>query len=142
MPSTYLLGFMSIFALLLLSSVPAHAEWRPISYAEGAGGFTIYVDPTTVRRTGDSVKMWVLYDFKFVQVIQGKSYLSATWQQQFDCAEHRSRHLAYKYHSDNMGNGKVMFEGDDEGNKWSLVAPKSTAAILWNIVCGKDRKPI
>ena len=127
----------SLLAFLFLSSVPAHAEWRPISHAEGAGGFTIYGDPTTVSRTGDLVKMMVLYDFKFVQAINSKSYLSATWQQEFDCAEHRSRHLAYTYHSDNMGNGKVMFEGDDKGNKWSPVTPRSAAAILWNIVCGK-----
>jgi len=131
----------SLLAFLFLSNVPAHAEWRPVSYAEGSGGFTIYVDPATILRQGDLVKMLVLYDFKFVQAIKGKSYLSATWQQQFDCAEHRSRHLAYKYHSDNMANGKVMFAGDDAGNRWSPVAPTSAAAILWNIVCGKDRQP-
>ena len=132
----------SLLVFIFLGSVPAHAEWRPIRHAEGAGGFTIYVDPAAVLRQGDLVKMMVLYDFKFVQAINGKSYLSATWQQQFDCAEHRSRHLAYTYHSDNMGNGKVMFGGDDEGNKWSPVAPKSAAAILWNIVCAKDRQPL
>ena len=129
----------SLLAFLFLSSVPAHAEWRPISHAEGAGGFTIYVDPATVRRQGDLVKMLVLYDFRFVQTIKSKSYLSATWQQQFDCSEHRSRHLAYKYYSNNMGHGNVMFAGDDEGNKWSQVAPRSAAAILWNMVCGKER---
>jgi hypothetical protein len=131
----------SLLTFILLNSVPAHAEWRLISYATGSGGFIIYVDPATVLRQGDLVKMLVLYDFRFVQVIKGKSYLSATWQQQFDCAEHRSRHLSYKYQSDNKGNGKVMFAGDDEGNKWSPVAPKSTAAILWNIGCDKDRLP-
>jgi hypothetical protein len=41
-----------------------------------------------------------------------------------------------------MGNGKVMFGGDDEDKKWSSVAPKSAAAILWDIVCAKERKPI
>lgn len=131
-----------LLAFIFLNSVPAHAEWRPVSHAQGAGGFTIYVDPTTILRQGDLVKMFVLYDFKFVQAIKGKSYLSATWLQQFDCAEPRSRPLAYKYHSDNIGNGKVMFAGDDEGNKWSPVAPKSAAAILWNIGCAKDRQPL
>ena len=128
----------SLLAFLFLSSVPAHAEWRPISHAEGAGGFTIYGDPTTVSRKGDLVKMWVLYDFKFVQTIEGKSYLSATWQQQFDCSEQRSRNLAYTYYSNNMGHGNVMVAGDDEGNRWRQVAPRSAAAILWHIVCGKE----
>jgi hypothetical protein len=129
----------SVLAFIFLNSVPAHAEWRPISYAAGSGGFTIYIDPATVLRQGDLVKMLVLYDFRFVQAIKGISYLSATWQQQFDCADPRSRHLSYKYHSDNRGNGKVMFEGNDEGSKWIRLAPKSAAAILWNIVCAKGR---
>jgi hypothetical protein len=133
----------SLLALLFLSSPSAHAEWHPIRYAGGAGGFIIYVDPSTIHRTGDLVKVLVLYDFKFVQAIEGKSYLSATWQQQFDCSVKRFRQLAYKYHSDNMGNGKVMLESDGEGNKWwSQVASKSAAAILWSTVCDKDRKPI
>ena len=88
------------------------------------------------------MKMLVLYDFRFVQAINGKSYLSATWQQQFDCAEHRSRHLSYKYHSDNMGNGKVMLAGDDESKKWSPVTPQSAAGILWDIACSKDGQPM
>jgi len=133
--------FWAVIACISFISVPAQAEWRPISYAGGAGGFTIYIDPAAVLRQGDLVKMSVLYDFRFVQVIRSKSYLSAIWRQQFDCAEHRSRLLSYKYHSDSMGNGIVMLAGDDEGNKWSPVAPKSAAAILWNIGCDKDRQP-
>jgi len=132
----------SLLAFLFLSNVPAHAEWRPVRYAEGAGGFTIYVDPATILRQGDLVKMLVLYDFRFVQAIKGRSYLSATWQQEFDCADPRSRHLSYKYHSDNRANGKVMLAGDEQDSKWSRVAPKSASAILWNIVCAKDRQPI
>ena len=132
----------SLLAFIFLNCVPAQAGWRPISYAAGSGGFTIYVDPAAILREGDLVKMLVLYDFRFVQAINGKSYLSATWQQQFDCAEHRSRHLSYRYHSANMANGKVMLAGDDESNKWNAVAPKSAADILWNIACSKERKPI
>lgn len=132
----------SLLAFIFLNCVPAHAEWRPISYAAGSGGFSIYIDPAAVVRQGDLVKMLVLYDFRFVQTIKSKSYLSSTWQQQFDCSEHRSRQLSFRYHSDNMGNGKVMLAGDDESNKWSPVAPKSTAAILWNIACSKDERPI
>jgi hypothetical protein len=137
----FLTMFWSILAFIFLNSVSARAEWRPISSAAGSGGFAIYVDPATVLRQGDLVKMWVLYDFRFVQAIKGTSYLSATWQQQFDCVGHRSRHHSYKYHSDNMGNGKVMLAGDDKGNKWNAVAPNSTAAILWNIGCEKERQP-
>ena len=87
------------------------------------------------------MKVLLLYDFKFVQVLKDKSYLSSPWQQQFNCAEHRSRQLAYTYYSNSMGHGNVVLTGDDEGNKWSLLEPRSAAAILWSIVCDKDRQP-
>lgn len=132
----------SLLAFIFLNFVPAEAGWRQVTYAVGSGGFIIYVDPATVLRQGDRVKILVLYDFRFVQTIKGKSYLSATWQQQFDCAEHRSRHLSYRYHSDNLGKGKVMLAGDDESTKWRAVAPKSAAGILWDIACSKDGPPI
>ena len=131
-----------LLAFIFLNCVPAHAEWRPISYAAGSGGFSIYIDPAAVVRQGGLVKMLVLYDFRFVQTIKNKSYLSSTWQQQFDCSEHRSRQLSFRYHSDNMGNGKVMLAGEEESNKWSPVAPNSTAGILWNIACRKNGQPI
>ena len=31
------------------------------------GGYTVYADPDTIRRKGDLVKMWILFDFKTVQ---------------------------------------------------------------------------
>jgi hypothetical protein len=132
----------SLLASIFFNYVSANAEWRPVTHAAGSGGITVYVDPATVLRHGDLVKMLVLYDFRFVQAFKGKSYLSAIWQQQFDCAEHRSRHLSYKYHSGNKANGKVMAAGDDEQSEWSPVAPRSAAAILWDIGCSKDRQPI
>ncbi len=133
----------SVLAFIFLNSVPAQAEWRAISYATGTGGFTIYIDPTTVLRQGDLVKMLVLYDFRFVQAIKGRSYLSATWEQQFDCADPRSRHLSYKYHSDNKGNGKVMFAGDDEGSKWSRVPhPKVPLPFCGTSYVRRNRQPI
>jgi hypothetical protein len=136
LPLPYLLGFWSLIILLSLSSGPAsYAEWRSLNYTEGNQGYILYVDPGTVRRNGDLVKMWVLYDFRAVQTIEATSYLSAVWHQQFDCAKERSRHLAYTYFSGNMGRGDVVFTGDDEGNKWSQASPNSVGLLLWDIVC-------
>lgn len=87
------------------------------------------------------MKMLVLYDFRFVQTIKSKSYLSSTWQQQFDCSEHRSRQLSFRYHSDNMGNGKVMLAGDDESNKWSPVAPKAPLPFYGTLHAAKMNGP-
>ena len=56
----YLLGFGSVILLLVLSGGPAYAEWVEIGNTKGAEGYTLYVDPDSIRRKEDLVKMWVL----------------------------------------------------------------------------------
>jgi len=96
----------------------------------------MYVDPDTIRRKGDLVKMWQLYDFKTVQTVAGDSYLSSKNQSEFDCTEERSRTLAYTWFSGNMGSDKPVYSNSDEG-KWSPVEPRSVCLTLWKFACGK-----
>lgn len=53
-----------------------------------------YVDPNTIRRKGDVVKMWYLFDYNTARSDLRGSYLSQKAQVQFDCAEERIRVLA------------------------------------------------
>lgn len=56
-----------LMILLVLSSGPTYAEWKSVN--ANNSGETIYIDPDTVRRMGDMVEMWTLYDFKTVQSV-------------------------------------------------------------------------
>jgi hypothetical protein len=132
-PLAYVLGFIM---LLMLSSGPAFAEWVEVGGSEGKRGYTVYVDPDTVRRNGNLVKMWILYDFKNIQTIAGASILSSKAQTQYDCAGERSRELAFTWFSGNMGNGGVVLSDSDE-QKWEPVYPDSIGQTLWKVACAK-----
>ena len=125
-----------LILLLFLSSGPVYAEWVAVGSSESAGGYTGYIDPDTIRRKGDLVKVWELYDFKTAQTVVGVSFLSRQWQRQYDCVEERGRGLATTEFSGNMGNGNVVWTDSDEG-KWSPVAPESIGKALWKFACGK-----
>ena len=56
-----------LIILLMLSNVQAYGEW--VSVSANNPGETMYVDTGTIRRTGDMVTMWALYDFKTIQPI-------------------------------------------------------------------------
>ena len=81
-----------MITLLVLSSSPAYAEWIKVSDRDEAGK-TVYVDPATIRRDSNLVKMWQFSDYKTVQTVGGIRFLSAKEQWEFDCAEERSRVL-------------------------------------------------
>ncbi len=121
--------------LLVLSCGPVYAEWVEVS-ANKKAGVIAYADPGTIHRKGDLVKMWSLFDLRKTQVAGGNSYLSIKALQKYDCAEDRSRALAYTKFSGNMGQGKVVYSNSDEGT-WAPIAPVSVGQELWKVACGK-----
>jgi hypothetical protein len=68
-----------------------------------------YIDPDTILRKGDLVKMWELHDSKTTQTVAGNLFLSGKIQSEYDCAEERSRRLSITEFSGNMGSGEVVY---------------------------------
>jgi hypothetical protein len=124
-----------LITLLLLSSGPAYAEWVKVSESDEAGK-TVYVDPATIRRNSNLVKMWQFYDYKTVQTVGGNRFLTAKEQWEFDCAEERSRVVARKEFSGNMGSGTMVSTNSQVG-KWLPVMPDSIGHTVWEAACGK-----
>ena len=82
------LGFWSILTLLVLSSEPVYAEWLAVG-ANDEPGMMVYMDPDTIRREGDLVKVWELLDYNTTQSKAGLPHLSVKVQFEYDCANER-----------------------------------------------------
>ena len=121
--------------LLLLSSTLVYAEWM-VATGNDQTGITLYLDPDTLYRKGDLVKVWQLMDYKTPQNVGGDSYLSTKLQRQFDCVEPRTRILTITNFSANMGRGDVIHTGLNE-TRWEPVAPDSVNQVLWEVACKK-----
>ena len=134
LPLAYILGFWLLLTLPVLSSGPAFAEWVQVSATDS--GMSVYADPDTIRRKGELVKMWSLYDFKTEQYVLGVLLLSSKGQIEYDCAGERLRGLAVAEFSGNMGKGTVVYTDSSEG-KWVPVAPGGVDLALWTVACGK-----
>jgi hypothetical protein len=124
-----------VLILLVLSSSPAYAEWVKVSDSDETGK-TVYVDPATIRRNSNLVKMWQFYDYQTVQTVGGNRFLTAKEQWEFDCAEERSRVVARKEFSGNMGSGTMVSTNSQVG-KWVPVMPGSIGQTVWEAACGK-----
>ena len=129
-------GFWSLITLLFLSSAPTYAEWVAVEKDYLLPGLqTVYVDPDTIRRKGDLVKVWALTDYTTIQTVADISFLSSKAQNEFDCAEELQRELAVTWFSGNMGNGNGVWNNSDE-TKWRPVAPGSVGQGVWKFACG------
>lgn len=136
LPMADILGFWLLITLLVLSSGPAYAEWVTVSVIDQAGA-TMYVDPDTIHRKGDRVRMWELIDYRRVQAVAGTAFLSARLQREYDCAGDLHRTLALTKLSGNMGTGEVILT-TSEDQKWEPVDPGSIAKRLWRFACNKQ----
>ena len=119
---------------LAAASSASQAAWLEIGANETG---TFYVDPPTIQRSGDIVKMWYLVDFKSTQVdTNTKSFLSSKDQSEYDCKQERSRSLYYNNYSEKMGSGKIIFTLKD-ALQWRPTGSGTIAAALLKIACSK-----
>ena len=125
-----------LMMLLAVVSSSAAAEWVNHGDSEAKGGFDIYVDPATIRRSGNMAKMWVMYNFKAVQVTAGDRHLSLKTQAEYDCKDEQVRVLFFTAHSGHMGWGNIVHSSRTPG-KWLPVPPDSVYADNWKLACGK-----
>lgn len=136
----YFSGLWSLFTLLVLSSVPAYAEWVAVEKDYLLPGLqTVYVDPDTISRDGNLVTLWQLIDFKWMQGSpRGPTrFYSTETHKQFDCAEKRLRLLAFTAFSRRMGTG-IPADGYVDTGNWLSVEPESINHALWEVVCGQE----
>ena len=135
-PLAYGLGFWLLTTIVALCHGPVYAEWVAVISSESSGGYTVYVDPGTIRHEGDGVEMWELYDHKTRGTQDGYSFLSFKKRNEYGCAEERLRTLATTYYSGSMGNGRLVSSKPDQG-KWKRVPPGSVGEALWKVACNK-----
>jgi len=96
-------------------------------------GKTVYVDPATIRRNSNLVKMWQFSDYKTVQTVGGIRFLTAEEQWEFDCAEERSRVLALKEFSGNMGSERWFIPTHKKVSGTSQSG--SMGQTVWKVAC-------
>jgi hypothetical protein len=123
-----------IFLLLLLLSTNVLAEWTLIESANGEDGFDVYVDTQSMRRDGDKVKMWNMYDYKKVKV-DVKRYMASISRVEYDCKEETLRLLDLFWYTGNMGKGEPVFSNTNIKKESISIMPETIHEALFNIAC-------
>jgi hypothetical protein len=125
-----------LFILLAISSNGLKAEWVKINTNDN---LTTYVDPASISKLENIVKMWGMVDLKEAKKEElGKSFLSAKSLQEYDCKEEQVRKITLSFYSENMGAGEIVHTYTEPDKwKWTPVTHGAIAETMWKTACGK-----
>ena len=122
-----------IMVLATISS-SVTAEWVAV---DKNTTLTVYANPATIFKNGNIVRMWGMRDFNVPQAeVEGDLYASIMIQKNFDCKKARYRISSYSYHAENMGQGRVVYNGLEPGG-WREITSYSIVAVEKKIACGE-----
>ena len=122
--------------LLLMVSTSVFAEWTRVARNDDAG-LTVYDDLGTIKKKGNKVKMWDLFDYKTVQKSAGDRYLSSMSRSEYDCEEETTRMLDLHHYSGNMKQGEIVYSVTNIKDEATSVRPETMEEILFKVACGK-----
>lgn len=123
--------------LLAVVSSNAVAEWIPIGNNK-TNDFVMYVNPSTILKSGNKVKMWELLNYKSAKPSKNGSFLSMKRQAEYDCKDMQSRVLALVVHSESMGDGNIVYSSLDAiPENWQPIPPETISENLWKFACNK-----
>ena len=118
--------------VLAVVSSSAMAEWVKVSEDKLV---TVYADPTTIRKLGNKVKMWVLVDYKKDEEEFG--ILSARLKEEYDCKEKKQRILFMAFYSGHMGKDETVEILSEPEGSWQQPLVGDLAEALLEFACGK-----
>ena len=121
-----------LMMLLAAVSSSAKAEWVEIGTTNKS---TVYADPTTIRKSGNKVKMWALWDYSTAQEGGSKPYMSVRIQNEYNCKEETHRQIFATVFTDNMARGNEI--ASQGGRGWEPIAPRTHDEALWKFACGE-----
>jgi len=109
-----------IFALALATwASSAAAEWTVF---ERDADSTTYVDRSRIKRSGDMVKVWFVFNYNKPSSMTGHSSVVSLFE--YDCKDGRERLLKGTAHKGQMGDGAVIFTSD-RAEPWTYIAPNN-----------------
>ena len=116
--------------------LPNATVWFEIGVSDNSGT-TFYVDPTSIRKSGDKAKMWSLYNYNSVRDTLGVWSLSSIALNEYDCKKDKVIMRFLSVHSGNMGRGEVVITNMNIDAIEVHAPPGSISKISLKLACGK-----
>lgn len=123
--------------MLAVLSNSAMAEWVEVTKSgertEETDFIIVYADPDTIRKTGNKAKMWVLIDYKIIEVEYGAA--SVRQREEYDCKEKKQRILFIAFYTGHIGKGETVLIHNEPEARWQQLPTGSIGRITLEYAC-------
>lgn len=123
----------------MLTCSIAYAGWEFAGQAAN-GKFDIFVDKSTIRKSGALVKMWTMSEYSSNQTNSNElSFKSDKTLFGFNCVNETTVIISLVQFSSSMGDGAVVYSGSRKESEldWRPIVPQGVDELLWKIACSK-----
>jgi len=132
-----------LMMLVTVVSGGAAAEWVKIgtSHTQEHGYRFAYVDPSTIHKSGDMMRMLDMFDYEeahhfFKPAGEAQRYLSQKGQSEYDCKSKRWRRLDFSLHSGNLAKGNVVYASNGTPGPWLPASAGTVFEARLIFACG------
>lgn len=124
-----------------LGATQAYAQANPTAPWERVGTFegrALYIDPTTARKSGSRIQIFVITDLKEPNATaRGRQYFSKKALLELDCSKRTLKVLQDTWYTKRMGQGEPAFQTEGQAQGPYPVQSDSPGELFWNGACGK-----
>jgi hypothetical protein len=103
-------NYFAKMLLVVFAFCPAVCSAESWSLIGGGSGTSTSADLSSIKRTGDLVELWTLWNYEKPQTVNGPTFLSMKQKGIYNCVNHASATTEYAMYSGRNGQGKVIFK--------------------------------
>ncbi len=142
MQARSVLAFSILLGVLGAGQGLTHAQdkgdtspWERVGIYEGR---TLYVDPTTARRSGSRIQVFTITDLKEPNATaRGRAYQSKKSLLELDCSQRTLKVLQDTWYTRRMGQGETAFQTDGQPQGPYPIQSDSPGELFWKGACGR-----
>jgi hypothetical protein len=129
-----------LLMLVAACSRPVPTDWIMVKDTTPTGdGFVVYAAPSTIRKTGTTVKMWSMIDSTVIPgAALDRPHVSWIDEWEYECGGKSLKPLRFREYSGKMGTGENVYSIASPAFQGIVVKPGSVSEALWKIACEKE----
>ena len=104
------------------------------------GASAIFSSTHQIKRSGQTVMVWMRHEYAEAQTADSGPYLSAVEKVQYDCKKQQERTwLVIYYAANNVQGGQQTEEADGKNTPWNSIVPGTPEEANFSWACNQGR---